>query len=95
MRSKREVKVTGSEGFCCFLEAADTHSLLQLFEQKDQKSHHIPEGSYFDWQPDKTPLMYGWKVAFAQALVEPQLGPHTKGMIGCKAITRVAVLEKK
>ena len=45
---------------------------------KDRERHRIPQESCFDWQPDKTPLMYGWKVAFAQALVEPQQGPDKK-----------------
>ena len=61
----------------------------------DQKSHRIPEGSCFDWQPNTTPEMYGWNVTSAQALVVPQQGPDKKGMIGCKAITRVAVLRNE
>ena len=62
----------------------------------DEESHRIPEGSFFDWQgpkSKKTPKMYGWKVTSAQALVVPQQRPDKKGMIGCKAIKRVAVLE--
>ena len=57
----------------------------------DRESHRIPEGSYFDWQPNTTPKMYGWKVTSAQALVVPQQGPDVKGMKGCEAITRVAL----
>ena len=61
----------------------------------DRASHRIPEGSFFDWQGPKSkkPKMYGWKVTSAQALVVPQQRPDKKGMIGCKAIKRVAVLQ--
>ena len=41
----------------------------------------------------KLPKMYGWKVTSAQILVVPQQRPDKKGMIGCKAIRRVAVLQ--
>ena len=64
-----------------------------LASPSNEASHHIPEGSCFDWPTQgKEPEMYGWKVTSAQALVVPQQGPDKKGMIGCKAITRVAVL---
>mmetsp|Transcript_98024 Transcript_98024/g.227329 ORF Transcript_98024/g.227329 Transcript_98024/m.227329 type:complete len:208 (+) Transcript_98024:321-944(+) len=60
----------------------------------DECRHCIPNGSAFDWQgPSMTGKseMHGWRVASARALAEPQAGPAEKGMIGCKAITRMVL----
>lgn len=54
----------------------------------DEDRHRISTGSLFDWQGSG---MYGWHIAAARALAEPQQGPAEKGLIGCKAITRVAL----
>jgi len=60
----------------------------------DEARHRIPEGSPFDWEgPTESPKseMHGWRVASAWALAEPQAGPAEKGMIGCRAVTRMAL----
>ena len=63
----------------------------------DEKLHRIPRKNSFDWRGPKRdkkhPEMYGWKVTSAQALVVPQQVPEKRGMRGCKAITRIAVLK--
>lgn len=62
--------------------------------RRDEARHCIPAGSPFDWQgPTEDPRsqMHGWRIASARALAVPQEGPREKGMIGCKAITRVAL----
>jgi len=56
----------------------------------DAGRHCIPQGSEFDWCPEAGP-MYGWLVAEARPLQEPQPGPAQKGMIGCQAVTRMAL----
>jgi len=60
----------------------------------DEVKHRIPNSSPFDWEgPTEDPKsqMHGWKIVFARALAEPQPGPLEKGMIGCKAVKRLAV----
>ena len=64
--------------------------------RSDRERHRIPMRSRFDWRGptrDKRKKMYGWRVTSAQALVVPQLVPEKRGMTGCKAITRIAVLK--
>lgn len=58
--------------------------------RSDAKRHCVPSGSDFDWQPQTGP-MYGWLVDSARALAEPQPGPEQKGMIGSRAVTRMAL----
>ena len=57
----------------------------------DRQRHCVPHGDVMDWSgPEQpgVPRMFGWNVAAVHALKEPQPGPDTKGMIGCKAVTR-------
>ena len=51
----------------------------------DEHRHCIPQGSSFDWQPSKTPKLYGWVVQVASLLARSLPPPKTKGMIGAKA----------
>jgi hypothetical protein len=58
--------------------------------RSDEPRHMVPEGSSFDWQPEKGP-MFGWQVGFTRALLQPAPGPSQKGMIGCKVAPRMAL----
>ena len=60
----------------------------------DEHRHCIPERSALDWDPAKTPKLYGWVVANATLLPHPKPPPEVKGMIGAKATGRHATLPK-
>lgn len=63
----------------------------------DEDAHLIPRGSAFDWlgpdEPGAKNVMYGWQVSFARELAEPQPAPAEKGIIGSKAVYRVALFK--
>lgn len=59
--------------------------------RKDAERHRVPKGSEFDWQSGP---MYGWEVGSVKRLLEPQPGPKQKGMIGSRAVTRMAVFDQ-
>jgi hypothetical protein len=54
----------------------------------DAMRHRVPKNSAFDWQSGK---MYSWEIGSVKRLVEPQPGPVSKGMIGSRPVTRMAL----
>ena len=74
-------------GMLRFEEGFQYHDVDQW--RGDVGRHCITKG-HFEWNPAKS-NMYGWRVATARLLAEPQVEPRTKGMIGATATSRVAV----
>ena len=54
----------------------------------DEHRHGISKGSSFDWEPSRTPRLYGWVVSCATYLPCSVSPPAVKGMIGAKATKR-------
>ena len=75
--------------------AADfEYSDLEAF-RLDEHRHCIPKGSPFDWQPSRTPRLYGWVVSCATLLPCSVSPPLVKGMIGAKATKRRFSVSRK
>ena len=60
--------------------------------EADVSAHRQEPRKFLEMAWKKLPTsVYGWRVASVQTLQEPQDPPAIKGVIGCKAISRVAL----